>query len=379
MPPSGALPVREIGKLFRILAVASLISVRQAFLGLFQHRIGSYAYKVNIYGPVLRYVFERVSESHRRALGQPATSRETIRRYCRKHALDLHVQKASEHASLFWIGKPPRGPSSKILLYFHGGGYYHSIQPSHIRFLQQCISQAPAPVSLAILEYTLTTQAPWPAQLRCAVSATAHLLKDYSPSQIILGGDSAGGHLALGLLSHILHPDQSPCNDEKIELAEPFAGAFLISPWVTVSTSAPSYTRLANRDHLTIGRVERFTQKLTASDGPYSLEKLSADPFLSPLNAPEGWWACLGSAVGKLQLAVGTWEIFFDDNCAMARMLRKDAKGTDLSLSECAYAIHSGSVVDAALGIRNSTMSRAVWSWLNSVLGQNQTAGSTSC
>lgn len=245
----------------------------------------------------------------------------------------------------------------------------HAIQPGHIKFLQQCVANVKRPLSIAILEYTLTTQSPWPAQLQSAISGTKFLLNDYPASRIILGGDSAGGHLILSLLSHILQPEASPCSANPLTLTEPLAGAFLISPWVTTATSAPSYTRLAERDHLTVGRVDRFTNLLVAWDQPPSLAEMEKDPFLSPLNAPQGWWEDLGSVVKKLQIAVGTWEIFFDDNVGMARHLLREAKGADVYFAECEAAIHSGSVVDATLGIKDSTMSRAIWQWLNDALG----------
>ena len=319
------------------------------------------------------------------ALGQPASTGESILEYCRKHGLDFQVQKASEDASLYWIGKPPQDSEFTVLFYLHGnhhhirptnrltnpilgGGYLHAIQPGHIKFLQQCIANVKRPVSIAILDYTLTTQSPWPAQLQSAIAGTNFLLNDYRPSRIILGGDSAGGHLVLSLLSHILQPEASPCSASPVTLTEPFAGAFLMSPWVTPATSAPSYTRLAKRDHLTVGRVDRFTDFLVAWDKRPSLAEMEKDPFLSPLTAPQ-WWGDLGSVVRKLQIAVGTWEIFFDDNVAMARHLLREAKGADVCFVECEAAIHSGSVVDATLGIKDSTMSKAIWQWLNDELG----------
>ena len=185
----------------------------------------------------------------------------------------------------------------------------------------------------------------------------------------MLGGDSAGGHLILSLLSHILHSEESPCADSPVTtLTEPFAGAFLMSPWVTPATSSPSYTRLAKRDHLTVGRVDRFTNLLVAWERPPSLGEMEMNPFLAPLNAPPGWWEDLSSVMKKLQVAVGTWEIFFDDNIAMTHHLVREAEGTDVRFAECEAAIHSGSVVDATLGIKNSTMSKAIWQWLKETL-----------
>jgi acetyl esterase/lipase len=49
--------------------------------------------------------------------------------------------------------------------------------------------------------------------------------------QIFVGGDSAGGNLALGLMSHILHPHPNFQEKLRVNLPSPLAGAILTSPW----------------------------------------------------------------------------------------------------------------------------------------------------
>lgn len=51
------------------------------------------------------------------------------------------------------------------------------------------------------------------------------------PVQILLGGDSAGGNLAIGVLSHLAHPHPAIA---ELKVTEPLAGACLIAPWTSL-------------------------------------------------------------------------------------------------------------------------------------------------
>lgn len=50
--------------------------------------------------------------------------------------------------------------------------------------------------------------------------------------QVFIAGDSAGGNLALAVLSHLLHSHPKLPNDLRFKMSTPLAGALLISPWV---------------------------------------------------------------------------------------------------------------------------------------------------
>lgn len=91
-------------------------------------------------------------------------------------------------------------------------------------------------VAAALLEYDLTTEQKYPRQLQQASLALQHLLQiGYQPGDIFIGGDSAGGHLSVSLLSHLMHKHPAV---PSVDLSGPLAGAFLISPWVTGDSSS---------------------------------------------------------------------------------------------------------------------------------------------
>src|SRR5258705_7850394 len=82
----------------------------------------------------------------------------------------------------------------------------------------------------------LLPEANFPVPLLQAVTAIKHLFaRGVHPSNLILMGDSAGANLTTQVLLHIIHPlaglptlFESPMEDSK------FAGAYLMSPWLTL-------------------------------------------------------------------------------------------------------------------------------------------------
>ena len=146
---------------------------------------------------------------------------------------------------------------------------------------------------------------PLPTQLRQANAALSHLLnKGISPANIVIGGDSAGGNLALQLASHILHPLSSIPPPPM--LAQPLAGAILISPWCSYSVNAPSYTRNDSKDLLP-ARVWAFL-------GHYPSAGLTPElqHHCEPLSAPSAWWKGLDSVYQRVLITAGEYECPFD-------------------------------------------------------------------
>lgn len=84
------------------------------------------------------------------------------------------------------------------MLYFHGGGY--SFYPkSYANFIG--LLTLAAKCKTFALDYSLAPEHRFPAQLEEALAAYRWLLKEGTdPDRLVLGGDSAGGNLALAVL-----------------------------------------------------------------------------------------------------------------------------------------------------------------------------------
>lgn len=106
--------------------------------------------------------------------------------------------------------------------------------------------------SLAIfsLTYTLAPQATYPTQLRQAVDCLRYILANTShqPSRIFLGGDSAGGNLVGGVLSHLAHPHPQI---DPLNVSENLAGAVMIAPWTLMDTDFPDRKIKSSGDLIT--------------------------------------------------------------------------------------------------------------------------------
>jgi acetyl esterase len=92
---------------------------------------------------------------------------------------------------------PEAGP---LLVYFHGGGFLGGDLDTHDALCWR-LAEAGAVRVLSCL-YRLAPEHPWPAQLDDAMAAARWALAqamtcDVDPTAIALGGDSAGGYLAL--------------------------------------------------------------------------------------------------------------------------------------------------------------------------------------
>jgi monoterpene epsilon-lactone hydrolase len=86
------------------------------------------------------------------------------------------------------------------VLYLHGGGYaFHGGVSARFADMlaHRCGARLLAP------EYRLTPENPHPAQAEDALVAYRHLIATIRPQDIVVIGDSAGGHMALSLLQHL--------------------------------------------------------------------------------------------------------------------------------------------------------------------------------
>ena len=126
-----------------------------------------------------------------------------------------------------------------VLLFLHGGGYNSGSCKTH-RALAAHMARA-AHTRVLLIDYRLAPEHPCPAAIDDAVYAYRWLLQQgITPQQIVLGGDSAGGGLALAAL--IALRDSGT--------AVP-AAAFLLSPWLDLALRGESMHTRAQLDPLT--------------------------------------------------------------------------------------------------------------------------------
>jgi monoterpene epsilon-lactone hydrolase len=162
----------------------------------------------------------------------------------------------------------PGSDASRVLLFFHGGGYCSGSIRSHRRMVSEA-GRAAAIYTLAI-GYRLAPENPFPRALEDAVSAWRFLReKGVAAAHIAVGGDSAGGGLTVALINS-LHEDGE----------EPPGCAWLVSPWTDLTMSGST---LLSKDAVDPLIHKNYLEELAGAYVPTSVDR--KDPRISPLYA----------------------------------------------------------------------------------------------
>ena len=119
----------------------------------------------------------------------------------------------------------PGSDKSRVLIFFHGGGYCSGSILSHRRMVTEAGRRAG--VRTLALGYRLAPEHPFPAAFDDALMAWRFLRRQgIAADHIAVGGDSAGGGLSLALALHL--------RDENEELP---ACVWVVSPWTDLTMS----------------------------------------------------------------------------------------------------------------------------------------------
>jgi monoterpene epsilon-lactone hydrolase len=178
-------------------------------------------------------------------------------------------------------------------LYFHGGGFYTGSTRSH-RHLVAHLAEAARLTSYS-MDYRLAPENRFPAAVEDARAAYRWLLgQGIAAERIVVGGDSAGGNLALGVALW--------ARQEGVPLP---GGLYLISPWLDLAQTRASYEARASSDPM-------FIREGVSKGALLYLQGTSlADPWASPVHAdPTG--------LPRTLIQVGTDEILLSDSLDFA-------------------------------------------------------------
>jgi len=138
------------------------------------------------------------------------------------------------------------------MVYYHGGGFVLPGGAEHINMLLNFIKWSNNNLAIFCVCYTLSPEAVYPVALGQCVEALRYIveLAGHSPETTLLGGDSAGGNLAIAVLSHVSnHPHPQSDKVRALKLSASIKAAVLIAPWTSSDVSRySSMTKYANRD-----------------------------------------------------------------------------------------------------------------------------------
>jgi acetyl esterase/lipase len=217
----------------------------------------------------------------------------------------------------------PGSDPSRVLMFFHGGGYCSGSINSHRRLVTEA-GRAAGMRTLAVA-YRLAPEHPFPAGYDDALTAWRFLRNQgIAAARIAIGGDSAGAGLTLGLISRL--------RDAREELP---ACAWLMSPWTDLTMSGSSMASKAAVDPLI---HKEYLNELADAYLPAGMDR--RDPRVSPLNADLRNFP-------PMLIQVGSEETLLDDATRLAA--RAGAADVALTLEIWPRMIHAWPLWNAHL------------------------------
>lgn len=203
--------------------------------------------------------------------------------------------------------------SDHVLLHCHGGGYAVGSTLSH-RPLAAQLSLATG-YSVITFNYRLAPEHRFPCALEDALAVYEWALSNYSPENIAISGDSAGGSLAFALLLAAREKG----------LPQPFA-AIGLSAWLDLACEGNTFA--INKPLDPAGNRGGLLMMAHSYAGKEQLKH----PYVSPLYAESLKQLC------PMLLQVGTAETLLDDSRRFAEKATRD--GVDVTLEEWPDMIH---------------------------------------
>jgi monoterpene epsilon-lactone hydrolase len=205
-----------------------------------------------------------------------------------------------------WV-TPKKADASKVLLYFHGGGYATGSINTH-RALVSKIAEY-AGISALIINYRLAPEFKYPAAIEDAVAAYQWLLDNgFAPSSICFGGDSAGGGITICTLLYL--------RDHNLPLPK---CAIALSPWLDLTMSGESYKTKHEEDPMLMAAAFPIWSK------NYLGEADARSPYASPIFHDL-------HQLPPIYIQVGEEEMLLDDSRRFAAKAKEQGQPVTLDI-----------------------------------------------
>jgi len=199
-----------------------------------------------------------------------------------------------DHMPAEWL-IPTQVDSNSAMLYLHGGGYMSGSIRSYRSTAGQ-IAEA-GKIRTLLIEYRLAPEHPFPAALEDALLAYEWLQRN-GYKKIIIAGDSAGGGLALAMVSSLRN---NPVSMPELVIC--------ISPWLDVEPSGESILTNAQLDPMLKKDDLKVCRYYVGENDP-------RNPLISPLYADF-------TGFPPIALFVGSNEILLSDSTRLAEKAKE--------------------------------------------------------
>ncbi|KAK2811160.1 hypothetical protein FQN49_008479 [Arthroderma sp. PD_2] len=321
-------------------------AIAAAITGLARGQDGIKTYRNHIRYAIVRRFLWRMSIRQLHVI-YPSTA-QNYNRFAKRKGFTPQTVQLEHGAQGHWIGKKD---AKNVLIYYHGGGFALSAYPAYFHLYSDLLDQLNASgkdVSMFFLSYTLTPEGVYPTQLRQAVGALRYIVEETGrePGNVFIGGDSAGGNLTLGVLSHLSHPHEAI---EPLELSASLGGAFTMAPWVSIEREWPSFNKNGKRDYL--------SRECGKSWGTVFIGDSKLDNYNQAIQAPPEWWKDIKTK--SLLVFVGGDDVLVDSITGFVDIITPVVPFTKYVI--CEGEPHVGPIFHRILGDKRDTgMSKAL-------------------
>lgn len=229
----------------------------------------------------------------------------------------LTTQKGTRYQRMRKTGVKVTG---KVIYYIHGGCYISGLTYNYRDFCAPFCEIADG-VEIVLLDYSLVPEYKYPVQLNEALDVWNMMTEEQNinPENIIVGGDSSGGNLALAMLLNLRDMGKQMPNS-----------VFLLSPWTDMTASGKSYIKNYQKDVEigdSKGKFDEDTRKILMDSYLYDYigDSDRINPYISP---------CFADYHGfpPMMFFVGEHEMLLDDTLTVYEKVREAGVNATLDI-----------------------------------------------
>jgi len=229
----------------------------------------------------------------------------------------LSIMETKNKSRYFLLKKDNNVEAKKVIYYMHGGCYIMRGVSIYEDFCYR-FCDLKDDIEVILLDYSLAPEYKYPTQLNEAYDVWNELTKTFKPEDIIVGGDSSGGHLSLSLIHKL----------KKEKNVAPRAG-FFFSPDTDIGLTAKSYFDNYRKDivagdkngTMTNELLEQFKKSTVFSAAFENVD--TKDPYVSPLYGDF-------TTFPKSLFIVSNNEISLDDTLRVVAKIKENGNEVEL-------------------------------------------------
>ncbi|KAJ6473086.1 Alpha/Beta hydrolase protein [Mycena sanguinolenta] len=261
------------------------------------------------------------------------TTLSVYEKWTKERKLTPVIDELGDGARLLWIGPKRVDHHDRVILYLHGGcfllpltnfglDYWHYVRSE----LEKKNVRPNLNFGVAVLEYSLAPAAMFPTPLKQACLGLKSLFDaGVEPGNLQIVGDSAGGNLALQLVSQTLYPRAGLPH---ISVLGPIRGLCLLSPWASLTADTESCKEFDGIDTMT----RRVLREAGAEILPGFPDDAAA--FAEPANAPESWFQEADGLFKRILITAGAAECMRDDIIQLSDKLKSQHPVAELVIQD---------------------------------------------